>query len=144
MKEYSWIFMNLQIFFKESPARWQKCKIFQKATLLGVLRSKGYWHWERHTEACDQFINLLNKVLRWIRYLIPNKKDLIKRLYKASIFSKFDTKSGFWQIYIEEKDKYTAFMVPFGHYKWNVKPFGFKKCSIRISKYQEQDLHSLY
>ena len=40
----------------------------------------------------------LNKVLKWIRYPIPNKRDLIGRLHKASIFSKFDMKSGFWQI----------------------------------------------
>ena len=28
----------------------------------------------------------LNKVLQWIRYPIPNKKDLIQRLYNATIF----------------------------------------------------------
>ena len=38
----------------------------------------------------------LNKVLQWIRYPIPNKKDLIQRIYNATIFSKFDMKSGFW------------------------------------------------
>ena len=37
----------------------------------------------------------LNKVLQWIRYPIPNKKDLIQRLYNATIFSKFDRKLGF-------------------------------------------------
>nr|KYP55094.1 polyprotein [Cajanus cajan] len=36
----------------------------------------------------------LNKVLKWIRYPLPNKQDLIKRLNHASIFSKFDMKSG--------------------------------------------------
>ena len=40
----------------------------------------------------------LNKALQWIRYLIPNKRDLLNRLYAAKIFSKFDMKSGFWQI----------------------------------------------
>ena len=36
-------------------------------------------------------------------------------------------KSGFWQIQIDEKDKYkTAFTIPFGHYEWNVMPFGLK------------------
>ena len=36
-------------------------------------------------------------------------------------------KSGFWQIQIDEKDKYkTTFTVPFGHYEWNVMPFGLK------------------
>ena len=36
----------------------------------------------------------LNKVLKWIRYPLPNKSDLIKRLYNANIFSKFDMKFG--------------------------------------------------
>ena len=40
----------------------------------------------------------LNKALQWIRYLIPHKKDLLDRLHEATIFSKFDMKSGFWQI----------------------------------------------
>ena len=48
----------------------------------------------------------------------------------TNIFSKFDLKSGFWQIQIEEKDRYKiAFTVPFGHYEWNVMPLGLKKCS---------------
>nr|KAJ0222009.1 hypothetical protein LSAT_V11C200059920 [Lactuca sativa] len=37
----------------------------------------------------------LNKVLKWIRYPIPNKKDLIDRLNTTIIFSKFDLKSGY-------------------------------------------------
>ena len=36
-------------------------------------------------------------------------------------------KSGFWQIQIAEQDRYkTTFTVPFGHYEWNVMPFGLK------------------
>jgi len=58
----------------------------------------------------------LNKDLQWIRYPIPNKRDLLNRLYAAKIFSKFDMKSGFWKIQIVEPDRYkTAFTVPFGH-----------------------------
>jgi len=69
----------------------------------------------------------LNKALRWIRYPIPNKRDLLNRLYAAKVFSKFDMKSGFWQIQIAEPDRYkTVFTVPFGHYEWNVMPFGLK------------------
>ena len=69
----------------------------------------------------------LNKVLQWIRYPIPNKKDLIQRLYNATIFSKFDMKSGFWKIQITPDDRYkSAFTVPFEHYEWNVMPFGLK------------------
>jgi len=35
----------------------------------------------------------LNNILKWIRYPLPNKQELIKNLYKAVIFSKFDMKS---------------------------------------------------
>nr|KYP59168.1 polyprotein [Cajanus cajan] len=77
----------------------------------------------------------LNKVLKWIRYPLPNKQDLIKRLNHASIFSKFDMKSGYYQIGVKEEDKYkTAFNVPFGHYEWNVMSFGLKNAP---SEYQE-------
>ncbi|BBN67594.1 hypothetical protein Prudu_122S000600, partial [Prunus dulcis] len=76
----------------------------------------------------------LNTVLEWIRYLIPNKRDLINRLEKSIIFSKFDMKSGFWQIQIREYDRYkTAFVTPFGHHEWNVMPFGLKNAPIRKS-----------
>ena len=69
----------------------------------------------------------LNKVLEWIRYPIPNKNDLVQRLSDAVVFSKFDMKSGFWQIQISESDKYkTTFTTPFGHYEWNLMPFGLK------------------
>ncbi|GAV82162.1 hypothetical protein CFOL_v3_25615, partial [Cephalotus follicularis] len=37
--------------------------------------------------------NPLNIALRWIRYLILNKKDLLSRLCNAIIFSNFDMKS---------------------------------------------------
>ena len=61
----------------------------------------------------------LNDALRWIRYPIPNKKDLLQRLVKSKIFSKFDMKSGFWQIQIAKKDRYkTTFVIPFRHYEW--------------------------
>uniref|UniRef100_A0A7N0ZWN0 Reverse transcriptase domain-containing protein n=1 Tax=Kalanchoe fedtschenkoi TaxID=63787 RepID=A0A7N0ZWN0_KALFE len=69
----------------------------------------------------------LNKVLKWIRHPIPNKKDLLDKLHDAIIFSKFDLKSRYWQIQIAENDQYkTAFNVPIGHYEWRIMPFGLK------------------
>ena len=66
----------------------------------------------------------LYKVLEWIRYLIPNKNDLVHRLSDAVVFSQFDMKSGFWQVQISENDKYkTTFTTSFRHYEWNVMPF---------------------
>jgi len=60
---------------------------------------------------------------------LPNseQKGFTNRLYAAKIFPKFDMKSKFWQIQIAEQDRYKiAFTVPFGHYDWNVMPFGLK------------------
>ena len=48
-------------------------------------------------------------------------------IYNATIFSKFDMKSGFWQFQFKLEDRYkTAFTVPFGYYEWNVMPFDLK------------------
>lgn len=58
----------------------------------------------------------LNKVLRWICYSLPNKKDLFNKLHSAKIFSKFDMKSEYWKIQIDEKVRYkTTFTVIFCH-----------------------------
>jgi hypothetical protein len=71
-----------------------------------------------------------NDVLEWIWYHIPNRKDLVSCLSDVLVFSKFDMKSGFWQIQINDQDRYkTAFTTPFGHYEWNVMPFGLKNAS---------------
>lgn len=37
----------------------------------------------------------LNKVLKLIRYSIPNKKNLLNRLYDIIKYLKFDIKSGY-------------------------------------------------
>jgi hypothetical protein len=76
----------------------------------------------------------LNDVLEWIRYPIPNRKDLVNRPSEALVFSKFDMKFGFWQIQIDDRDRYkTAFTTPFGHYEWNVMHFGLKNA---LSEFQ--------
>ena len=123
-----------------SPELLQYCKKEINDLLSKKLIRPSHSHWscaafyvqkaseiERGTPRLVINYKPLNKILQWIRYPIPNKKDLIQRIYNATIFSKFDMKSGFWQIQIEQKDRYKiAFIVPFGHYKWNVMPFGLK------------------
>ena len=74
--------------------------------------------------------------MQWIRYPIPNKQDLLKRLHSAIVYSKFDMKSRFWKVQIKEQDRYkTAFIVPFGHYEWNVMPFGLKKTPFEFQNF---------
>ncbi|GAV68151.1 hypothetical protein CFOL_v3_11654, partial [Cephalotus follicularis] len=48
---------------------------------------------ERGTPRLVINYKLLNAALQWIRHPIPNKKDLLKRLSEAKLFSKFDLKS---------------------------------------------------
>ena len=74
----------------------------------------------------------LNKVLKWIRYPTLNKRDLIRCLYNASIFSKIDMKSRFWQIQVHKKTYKTTFTIPFGHYEWNMMSFCSKNAPLEF------------
>ncbi|WVZ01682.1 hypothetical protein V8G54_022488, partial [Vigna mungo] len=48
-------------------------------------------------------------------------------LKESNIFSKFDLKSGFWQIGIDPSERHkTAFCIPNAQYQWTVLPFGLK------------------
>lgn len=60
-------------------------------------------------------------------YFLPHKESLINWTRNKKIFSKFDCKSGFWQIKMHpESIQYTAFSTPQGQYEWLVMPFGLK------------------
>ena len=52
-------------------------------------------------------------------------------------------KSWFWQVQIKEEDRYkTAFIVPFGHYEWNVVPFGLKNASFEFQDIMNDSFNS--
>ena len=60
-------------------------------------------------------------------YNIPNKEVLINKIQNSYWYSKFDCKSGFWQVKMHpESKKWTAFTCTEGHFEWNVMPFGLK------------------
>ncbi|KAL0361325.1 UNVERIFIED_CONTAM: Enzymatic polyprotein [Sesamum radiatum] len=55
----------------------------------------------------------------------PSREHLINCIKGAKVFSKFDCKSGFYQIKMKnESKKFTAFSIPQGQYIWNVLPMG--------------------
>ncbi|KAL6204708.1 hypothetical protein ACLB2K_021975 [Fragaria x ananassa] len=61
-------------------------------------------------------------------YQIAQVRVLINRLKGAKIFSKFDAKSGFWQVKMHpDSIALTAFGIPQGHYEWLVMLFGLKQ-----------------
>jgi len=69
----------------------------------------------------------LNQFLRDDKFPIPKSSSLPILLKEALIFSKFDLKSGFWQLGIDLVDRYkTAFCIPNAQYQWTVMPFGLK------------------
>ncbi|KAL2243370.1 UNVERIFIED_CONTAM: Enzymatic polyprotein [Sesamum indicum] len=62
----------------------------------------------------------INKILEFDGYYIPSREHLIDCIKRAKVFSKFDCKSGFYQIKMEnESKKITAFSTPQGQYIWN-------------------------
>jgi len=67
----------------------------------------------------------LNKVLKWIRYPLPNKTDLIKRIHDATIFLKFDMKLRYYQTSLKEDNQYPC----------KTKRFYYQTISIIIATY---------
>ena len=63
----------------------------------------------------------LNAVLQKVRYPLPDKSSLLQWITRCTIFSKFDLKTGFYQIGIKAEDRYkTTCVVPMeGTTFWN-------------------------
>ena len=68
----------------------------------------------------------INKVIVKNKYPLSRIEDLFDQLKGASIFSKIDLRSGYYQLRVKEVDvPKTAFRTPYGHYEFLVMPFGF-------------------
>nr|GEY41883.1 ORFIII-like polyprotein [Tanacetum cinerariifolium] len=75
------------------------------------------------------------------QYPLPGIKMIIKRVGGAKIFSKFDLKSQFHQVAMDEESiPWTAFLVPGGLYEWLVMPFSLKDAPVEHAKHLEKML----
>lgn len=134
-----------------SPSKRESC-----ANEIKDLLSKGLIEPSKSLWACRAFVvnklseikrgkprlvvnyKLLNAVIQKIRYFLLDKFSLLQRIAGCTIFSKFDLKSGFYQIGIEAKDRFkTAFVMPHGQYQWKVLPFGINNAPFEFRKRME-------
>ena len=58
--------------------------------------------------------------------------DVLAQLSRATVFSKLDANSGFWQIPLDPSSRHlTTFLTPFGRYHFNKMPFGISSAPER-------------
>lgn len=73
---------------------------------------------------CVDYRQLNRKIIK-DRYPLPLIEDQLDQLQSARFFSTLDLKNGFFHVAIDERSrKYTAFIVPDGHYEFSRVPFG--------------------
>ncbi|KMQ91095.1 blastopia polyprotein [Lasius niger] len=73
---------------------------------------------------CVDF-RLLNKKIVKDRYPLPLIEDQLDALQNARVFSTLDLRNGFFHVRMDESSrKYTAFIVPDGHFEFLRVPFG--------------------
>ena len=67
----------------------------------------------------------LNQSVKRELYPLPRVDEALAQLTGATVFSKLDANSGFWQIPLAESSRaLTTFLTPFGRYQFNKLPFG--------------------
>ena len=86
---------------------------------------------------CVDFRRLNESVLRETHPL-PKVDNTLAQLAGATIFSKIDANSGFWQIPINESSReLTTFLTPFGRYYFNRLPFGIASAPEHFQRQME-------
>ena len=72
----------------------------------------------------------LNRAIKRQHYPLPTTEDILDKMTGATMFSKLDAASGYWQIKVDqESSKLLCFNTPFGRYAFKRLPFGIHAAS---------------
>ena len=84
----------------------------------------------------------INKVTVKNKYPLPRIEDLFDQLKGASVFSKIDLQSGYYQLWVKEVDvPKTSFRTRYGHYEFLVMPFGLTNASTAFMDLMNRVFH---
>jgi len=76
------------------------------------------------TRVCVDY-RALNQITRKDAHSLPRIDESLVRFFSKRYFSTIDLRSGYWQIALSQMARAkTAFSSRYGHYEWNVLPFG--------------------
>jgi hypothetical protein len=92
---------------------------------------------------CGDFVELNKGILRE-RYELPTVDSTLSKLGGATVFTKLDANSGFYQIKLkEESAKLTTFITPFGRYYYLRLPMGISSAPEHYMRRMAQLIDSL-
>jgi len=78
----------------------------------------------------------LNKSVLRETHPLPGVDETLAQLTGATVMSKLDANSGFWQIPLaKESRELTTFIMPFGRYCFNKLPFGISSAPEHYHEY---------
>lgn len=117
-----------------SPVDLEKIKAFIDENLKNGVISESESPWsfpiviaqkpDGGTRICVDY-RALNQITVKDAHSIPRIDESLLRFFNMKFFSKIDLKSGYWQIILDRLSRAkTAFSTRYGHYEWNVLPFG--------------------
>lgn len=78
---------------------------------------------------------LLNKITEFDPYPIPQIDQILDEVAQAKFITTLDLTKGFYQVPLDSEAKAkSAFITPFGHFAYNVMPFGMKNSSATFQR----------